>query len=214
MKLALGTCLLFLSCCSVASAGEHLAPQTCSYVSFNWNIEQKRAVNVSQVSHPYAELRAEEIDAATGCTVCEEDQQLLQVGRLPPFLVCRRIADKVRAQLEQLLAAGEPIIEVTAYRPGRTRNPLDEHGNRTGFSNHAYGAAIDINRSLNGLYDHCSQFGPGCRLMQGGAWEPGHFGTLTSDSAIVRGMKEAGFLWGGEIAGEQKDFMHFSLTGY
>src|SRR5512139_1962914 len=99
MKLALCTCLLFLSCCSVASAGEHLAPQTCSYVSFNWNIHQKRAVNVSQVSHPYAELRAEEIDAATGCTVCEEDQQLLRVGRLPPFLVCRRIADRVRAQL-------------------------------------------------------------------------------------------------------------------
>ncbi len=25
---------------------------------------------------------------------------------------------------------------------------------------------------------------------------------------------QAGFKWGGEIAGKQKDFMHFSLTGY
>ncbi|HEY6094373.1 MAG TPA: M15 family metallopeptidase [Gallionellaceae bacterium] len=214
MRLLLGACLLALSCCRVAAAGEQAAPQTCSYVSFNWNIHQKRAVNVIRVSHPYAELRAEEVDAATGCTVCMEDQQVLQVGTLPPFLVCRKIADKVRVQLERLLAAGEPVLEVTAYRPGRTRNPLDEYGNRTGFSNHAYGAAVDINRSRNGLYEHCSQFGPGCRLIQGGVWQPGNFGTLTGDSAIVRGMKNAGFQWGGEIAGEQKDFMHFSLTGY
>jgi len=214
MRLALGVCLLTSSCCSIAAAEEQVAPQTCNYVSFNWNTQQQRAVNVAQVSHPHAELQAEEIDAATGCTVCMEDQQLLQVGRLPPFQVCRKIADRVREQLERLLAAGEPVLEVTAYRPGRTRNPLDEYGNRTGFSNHAYGAAVDINRSRNGLYEHCSQFGAGCRLIQGGAWQPGNFGTLTGDSAIVRSMKEAGFRWGGEIAGEQKDFMHFSLTGY
>ncbi|HEU0186435.1 MAG TPA: M15 family metallopeptidase [Gallionellaceae bacterium] len=171
-------------------------------------------MNVTQVSHPYAQLQADEIDAATGCTVCMEDQQVLQVGRLPPFRVCRKIAGKVRERLEQLLAEGGAVLEVTAYRPGRTRNPLDEYGNRTGFSNHAYGAAIDINRSTNGLYDHCGHFGPGCRLIQGGAWRPGNFGALTGDSFIVRSMKASGFKWGGEIAGEQKDFMHFSLTGY
>ena len=114
----------------------------------------------------------------------------------------------------KLLASGEPVTEVTAYRPGKTKNPLDAKGNRTGFSNHAYGAAVDINRSKNGLYDKCPKFGPGCRRIQGGQWRPGSPGTLSKDSSIVRVLREAGFKWGGEIDGMQKDFMHFSPSGY
>ena len=169
---------------------------------------------MKKVEHPYSELTAEEKDPKTGCTVCLEDQKLLKIGGLEPFYVCDKIADKVRPALEKLLAAGEPVLEVKGYRPGKTKNPLDKKGNRTGFSNHAYGAAVDINRSKNGLYDKCLKFGPGCRLIQGGRWKPGVKGTLTKDSAIVRGMTEAGFKWGGGIEGSQKDFMHFSPTGY
>ena len=77
-----------------------------------------------------------------------------------------------------------------------------------------YGAAVDINRSKNGLYDKCLKFGPGCRLIQGGSWKQGEKGALTKESAIVREMKAAGFKWGGEIEGNQKDFMHFSRSGY
>ena len=146
--------------------------------------------------------------------VCLEDQKLLKVGNIKPFYVCSKIADRVQDRLEHLLETGEPVLEVVAYRPGRTKNPLDSDGNRTGFSNHAFGSAVDINRAKNGLYDSCSQFGPSCRLIQGGAWQPGSRGALSSDSAIVISMKEAGFKWGGEIAGNQKDFMHFSLSGY
>lgn len=189
-------------------------PQTCTYETFNWNVRQQRPVNIHTVTHPYSELAPEETDPQTGCTVCQEDQRLMQVGNLKPFLVCSKIADAVRDTLERLLAAGETVLEVTAYRPGRTRNPLDADGNRTGFSNHAYGAAIDINRSMNGLYDNCVQFGPECRLIQGGHWIPGNPGVLDRDTPIVRGMMKAGFRWGGEIAGKQKDFMHFSFTGY
>ena len=189
-------------------------PQTCTYKTYNWNTLLKRAVNIHTVTHPYAELSPEEIDPKTGCTVCREDQTLVKVGNLKPFLVCRKIAESVRHALERSLAAGETVLEVTAYRPGRTRNPLDANGNRTGFSNHAYGAAIDINRSVNGLYDNCVKFGPGCRLIQGGPWVSGNPGVLDRDTAIVRNLKQAGFRWGGEIAGRQKDFMHFSLTGY
>ena len=199
---------------SIAYAEPAAVPQTCTYESYNWSTRLKRAVNLHTVSHPHAELTSEEVDAQTGCTVCREDQTLVQVGKLKPFLVCSRIADKVQSTLEKLLKSGETIFEVTAYRPGRTRNPMDAEGNRTGFSNHAYGAAIDINRSKNGLYDDCVRFGPSCRLIQGGAWEPGRPGVLSGDSHIVRDMKLAGFKWGGEIAGKQKDFMHFSPTGY
>jgi len=198
----------------IARAEEMPAPETCSYEVYNWNIYKKRAVNLESVKHPYSELSAEEKEPETGCTVCLEDQELLKVGNIEPFYVCGKIADKVRASLERLLAEGEPVLEVTAYRPGRTKNPLDKHGNRTGFSNHAYGSAVDINRSKNGLYDRCYKFGPACRLIQGGAWKSGAKGALGKDSPIVRGMKEAGFKWGGEIEGVQKDFMHFSLSGY
>jgi hypothetical protein len=189
-------------------------PQTCTYESFNWNVRQQRPVNMHTVTHPYSELASDEVDPQTGCTVCLEDQVTVQVGKLTPFLVCNKVADIVRDTLDNLLSSGEVVVEVTAYRPGKTRNPLDDEGNRTGFSNHAYGAAIDINRGMNGLYDNCAQFGPVCRLIQGGAWIPGHPGVLGRDTPIVRGMMEAGFKWGGDIAGKQKDFMHFSFTGY
>lgn len=189
-------------------------PATCSYEVYNWNIYKKRAVNYKKVSHPYSDLKPEEKDPDTGCTVCVEDQELVKIKGLKPFRVCRIISGRVREALEKLLAAGEPVLEVRVYRPGKTKNPLDKNGNRTGFSNHAYGAAVDINRSKNGLYGNCYKFGPGCRLLQGGEWKPGTKGALTSDSAIVRVMKDAGFKWGGEIAGRQKDFMHFSVTGY
>ncbi len=64
------------------------------------------------------------------------------------------------------------------------------------------------------MYDNCVQLGPECRLLRGGEWRPGMPGTLEKDGEIVNMLKSAGFRWGGEIAGRQKDFMHFSLTGY
>ncbi|OGR40774.1 MAG: hypothetical protein A2X35_09760 [Elusimicrobia bacterium GWA2_61_42] len=198
----------------VLAAAQESRPATCSYEVYNWNTHKKQAVNFAKVERPYSELKPEEIDPATGCTVCLEDQELLKAGAIEPFYVCRKIAASVRVALEKLTAAGEPVLEVTGYRPGKTRNPTDKEGNRTGFSNHAYGAAIDINRSANGLYDKCFKFGPGCRLVQGGPWKPGNKGALSAESRIVKAMKAAGFRWGGEIEGAQKDFMHFSFSGY
>ena len=214
MKTLTKALLLPLICFMTVIAEAETAPKTCTYEVYNWNIYKKRAVNMESVKHPYSELTAEEKDTETGCTVCVEDQKLLKVGSIEPFYICGKVADKVQAALERLLTEGAPVLEVTAYRPGRTKNPLDKKGNRTGFSNHAYGSALDINRSKNGLYDRCPKFGPACRLMQGGAWKPGARGALGKDSPIVLGMKAAGFKWGGEIEGVQKDFMHFSPSGY
>ena len=185
-------------------------PATCSYDVYNWNTLKKSAVNFARVRRPYSELRAEEKDPETGCTVCEEDQELVAVAGVKPFRLCRKLVPAVREALLKLLAAGEPVIEVEGYRPGRTKNSLD----RLGFSNHSYGAALDINRSRNGLYDNCFKFGAGCRLLQGGRWDPEARGALVQGSAIVSTMKAAGFKWGGEIEGRQKDFMHFSFSGY
>jgi D-alanyl-D-alanine carboxypeptidase len=190
------------------------APSDCTYEMQVWNVNTKSSVNLKKVRHPYNELRTEEIDAVTGCTVCSEDQVLINIPPVAPFSVCRAIAPGVRDAVTSLIRKGMPIHTIIGYRVIKSRGAADGNGNRTGFSNHSFGTAIDINPELNGLYDNCLKFGPQCRLLRGGEWRPGTPGTLDKNSDIVAAFKHAGFHWGGEIAGKQKDFMHFSLTGY
>jgi len=52
--------------------------------------------------------------------------------------------------LTTLVWQGQPIFRVDGYRVIRSRGPLDGNGNRTVFSNHAYGAALDLNPSRTG----------------------------------------------------------------
>jgi hypothetical protein len=187
---------------------------TCTYTTYKWNVLEKRAVEFKVVKHNYNSLSKKEIDQDTGCTVCEEDQELIKIPSIPSFKICRHLAEDIRNALMQLSHEGEPIFKVTGYRTGMTRGPVDNRGNRTQFSNHSFGIALDINEAQNGLYDQCLEFSPECRLRKGGKWIPGTIGTLTLDSRIVKMMKKIGFKWGGEIKGRQKDFMHFSPTGY
>lgn len=196
------------------AAQESTPPQTCTYETFSWNVKLKKSVDHTTVTHPYSELTPAEIDADSGCTVCEEDQELIDLPPVPPFKMCRKFAPSVRATITKLIAAGEPIEQVKGYLVGKTRGTIDAQNNRTGFSNHSFGIALDINPHKNGLYDRCVKFGKSCRLIRGGPWRPGTPGTLTADGLVVQSMKAAGFRWGGEIAGNQKDFMHFSPTGY
>ena len=97
---------------------------------------------------------------------------------------------------------------------GRTRGKPDAKGLRTHFSNHSFGTAIDLNAGLNGMYSNCEEFGEACRLIRGGLWLPHIPGTLTADSIAVRALQAIGWKLGGQIAGRQKDFMHFSPSGY
>jgi hypothetical protein len=191
------------------------APTNCSYQSYQWSTIEKRAVNRHTVSHPYYQLTTEEIDPVTGCSVCREDQIELTLPGLAPFQVCKILSASIEEALLDLIAAGEPIEQVIGYRVGKTRGKPDEQGLRTAFSNHSYGVAIDINPQHNGLYDHCIHYGPECRLIRGGKWQPHnqHF-SLNPDGPVVSRFKQEGFRWGGEIPGKQKDFMHFSPSGY
>lgn len=189
-------------------------PQTCSYELRIWNVNQKRSVGLKTVRHSYSQLAPEEIDPLTGCTVCTEDQSVISIPPLPSFSVCYKLTPKVRSAIEALKKKRAPMFNVVGYRAIKSRGPVDKSGNRTVFSNHSYGTAIDINPEKNGLYDNCPQFGPACKLIRGGAWRSGAPGTLDANSDIVTTLKQQGFKWGGEIAGKQKDFMHFSLTGY
>jgi hypothetical protein len=189
-------------------------PLSCTYEMQIWNVNQKSSIGTKKVDHSYAELAPNEQDPATGCTVCSEDQELVSISPLQPFSVCFKLAPKVRFIFGDIVRNGALINTIVGYHVIKSRGPIDGNGNRTEFSNHSFGTAIDINPELNGLYDNCITFGPACRLIRGGEWRPDTPGTLDKNSDIVSLFKDAGFKWGGEIAGKQKDFMHFSLTGY
>jgi hypothetical protein len=189
--------------------------QSCHYQDWRWNVAQQRAVQKKTIIKDASALLPDEFDARSGCSVCAEDQQVIRLEGLPEFSVCKRYASNVRDTLQQLISQGEQIDSVIGYRVGRTRGDIDAQGNRSGFSNHSYGIAIDINTAHNGLYGNCMQFGPRCKLLRAGPWRPGNDPySLRADGLIVKTFKEAGFKWGGEIEGRQKDFMHFSPTGY
>lgn len=198
-----------------ASALAEGAPVTCTYETYRWNIRLRQAVDFRLVRKDYSAVTAAEVDADTGCTVCEEDQVVIELDGVAPFRICRAIAPQVTAVLQHLSEREFPLFKIEGYRVGRTRGDADENGYRTRFSNHSFGIALDINPGQNGLYDGCPVFGPECRLIRGGDWNPGTIeGSILSDGDVVRLFKEAGFRWGGEIEGQQKDFMHFSPSGY
>jgi hypothetical protein len=211
------TVVMVLCCLSshgAAALKERIIPSACTYEMQIWNVNQKSSSDTRKVEHSYAELAANEQDAATGCTVCSEDQERISIPPLQPFSICFKLAPRVRSILGDMIRNGAPIHTVVGYHVIKSRGPIDGNGNRTEFSNHSFGTAIDINPELNGLYDTCISVGPECRLIRGGEWKPGTPGTLEQNSDIVTLFKQEGFKWGGEIAGKQKDFMHFSLTGY
>lgn len=201
---------------SLAVHGETKAetPTTCTYQTYTWNTRLKKAVNFRTVRHPYSEVSPLEKDRKTGCTVCREDQALIRLLNIKPFYMCRLYADRLRRALLQLMQQGTSIRTLVGYRVGKTRGDADARGLRTRFSNHSFGIAVDINSEQNGLYDRCPQFGPQCRLIRGGPWRLGQPGSLRQDGPVVLKMKQLGFRWGGKIAGKQKDFMHFSPSGY
>lgn len=186
----------------------------CTYFTYKWNVRDRKAVERHKIVKPLSELTATEIDNQTGCTVCEEDQVTLTFVGLRPFKVCKVIAPHVQAIITALQRKQAPLLDVVGYRVGMTRGEIDSKGNRTGFSNHSFGVALDVNTNQNGLYENCIRFNSTCRLIKGGQWNSYQEFSLTKDSMIVQEFKRNGFHWGGEIVGQQKDFMHFSPTGY
>ena len=187
---------------------------SCTYTTYKWSTHARAAVEHRTVRHLYSELQPIEIHSATGCTVCEEDQVAISVPGIAPFRVCKLLAQDIRDALIGAMEEGEAIFTVVGYRVGMTRGDVDAVGNRTQFSNHSFGVAIDVNERQNGLYHQCPYFGPACRLRRGGNWSPSQRGSLSADSPIVKALGRVGLKWGGEIEGDQKDFMHFSPNGY
>jgi len=191
-----------------------LMAKNCTYKTYAWNVNLKSAVDFKKVVHSYDLVTSLERDEASGCTVCLEDQQEIRLPNIIPFKVCKYKALEIEGIIMDAIHAGKEIQSVIGYRVGLTRGTVDSKGSRTEFSNHSFGIAVDINPQYNGLYDHCKEFSPSCRLRKGGHWHPTHPKSLHKEDMIVKNFHAHGFQWGGEIYGWQKDFMHFSPTGY
>jgi hypothetical protein len=185
----------------------------CTYETWDWDTIQKKATNRRRISKPKSDLTQEERGLTEGCSVCEEDQVELQIESLPAFKACKVFRARIERAVKKAVSEGFPITSIVGYRVGKSKGPLNSSGQRTQFSNHSFGTALDFNSEKNGLYDSCIQFGPGCKLLRGGGYRPELPGAVTRGSGLYQSMTAEGFKWGGEIVGKQKDFMHFSLTG-
>jgi len=103
----------------------------------------ERAVQHRAIVKDYSQLSPDERDEQSGCSVCAEDQETIRINGIPEFSVCRKYAPAIRDSIITLIRQGEKISSVIGYRVGRTRGDLDAEGNRSGFSNHSYGIAIE-----------------------------------------------------------------------
>jgi len=188
--------------------------KTCTYSTYKWNSQLRKAIDFQSIKKSYSDLTRREIDPRTGCSVCEEDQVTIRIEGAPKVKLCKAIAARVKMILTKAIENGFPIRELVGYRVGMTKGNLDASGNRTQFSNHSFGTALDINSSYNGLYDNCVEFNQHCNLIKGGEWDPQNPYSIEQDHPIITSLLEIGLKWGGSIKGKQKDFMHFSFTGY
>lgn len=199
----------------------------CVYHSSQWDVVKKRNTNGILVNKPYAQLTDDERDPADRrCTVCRGDQtridpKRLGFAKLGAFSVCWAYAQQVEKALQAIAAADDfDLKAVIGYRPGRTRGAVVD-GKRSEWSNHSFGTAIDLNAFANGLHANCkigkatAESVKGCKLRIGGAWDPKGRPrlTVTAESSPYRAFTPF-WKWGGEIAGDIKDFMHFSISGY
>lgn len=187
--------------------------KVCSFEYGVYNVQSRTSAKRIKISIPKKQIKKEFTDER-GCTLCQEDQVMVYLKNGIKFKACPLLAADLETLLNQVIDKGFKINEVIGYRPQMSRGDLDSKGNRTEFSNHSFGSAIDVNPRSNGLYDNCVHWSSNCRLRKGGAWRPKHNkASIKKGSFLIKAMSSLGLKWGGELQGKQKDFMHFSYHG-
>lgn len=222
-------CLLVLlsglSAPGIAAAEDPQAE--CTYTTYSWNTKERKSGPKTKVKKTRGELAADErSEDDPRCSICSEDQVKInpaELGwpKLPAFKICHVYADQMKTALKEIADSGSfKIKKISAYRVGRTRGKINAEGFRTQLSNHSYGTAIDINAKQNGLYGKCNvddvneESIQKCKLRVGGAWNPKRKKVTVVKDGVVYKAFAPFWKWGGEIKGNTKDMMHFSITGY
>lgn len=191
---------------------------------------------VGSVRWIYPALRAELIgrDWHPGCPIPIHDLRLVTVsywtfgGRVKqgPLIINENVADDVLWVFRQLYDARFPINKIALAAKWRPPRPSDWYGTAdvtasfncrpvtgqtTGFSQHSYGWAVDINPTQNPYITSDGQVLRAACLpyVDRSKQLPGmiHPGDVVTDS-----FEHIGWGWGGTWH-TIKDYMHFSLTG-
>jgi len=169
-----------------------------------------------------------------GCPVPIRDLRLVTVsywtfgGRVKqgPLILNETVAEDVLRLFERLFDARFPIQKIalaTRWRPPRpsdwygTANVSASYncrpvtGQTTGFSQHSYGWAIDINATQN---PYVTGDGRVLRAVDLPYVDRSKDlpGMIRPGDVVVRSFRAIGWGWGGEWH-SLKDYMHFSLTG-
>ena len=171
-----------------------------------------------------------------GCPVPLRDLRLLTVthrnfrgaAQTGQLVVNESAAPELRIVFRRLYAAGFPIRDMRFddfYGPRRDRpshgdvtasfecrkavpSPCNP-GASTGWSNHAYGLAIDINPRENPSVGCGQSLHPTARSYRDRSRRRrGMVGRR-----VVQAFRSVGWGWGGAWSGNTKDYMHFSPTG-
>jgi hypothetical protein len=169
-----------------------------------------------------------------GCPVPIRDLRLVTVsywtfgGRVErgPLIINETVADDVLSVFHRLFDGGFPIRKIALaakWRPPRPSDWLSTKdvsasfscrpvtGQTSGFSQHAYGWAIDINPTQNPyvtgagevLRKACLPYVDRTQHLQG---------MIHPNDVVVQAFTDIGWGWGGDWH-SLKDYMHFSLTG-
>lgn len=186
----------------------------CKYSYTVWNVRERTSKKIVKVQKDYSELKEFEV-TEFGCTPCEVDQVRVKLINGIEFKICNKVASKIQDILNKAIKDGFELEEVVGYRAQMSKGKVNQNGERTELSHHSFGLAFDINPKSNGLYTNCYQWDPEiCRLIKGGIYNTQNPKAILKNTKLVKSLNEIGFKWGGEIKGRQKDFMHFSLSGY
>lgn len=190
-----------------------LYAQDCTYSYTVWNTRERTSDGPFLIKKSRSQLVSYE-KGPRGCTPCEEDQVSVQLSNGLSFKTCKHFASDFKQALEMVLSSGRKIESILSYRASLSKGKADARGRRTEFSHHAFGAALDVNENHNGLYNNCLRWSGQCVLSKGGVYRPDSALAIRENDEFVTQMQRIGLKWGGKIAGNQKDFMHFSLDGY
>ena len=171
-----------------------------------------------------------------GCPVPLSDLRVLTVthrgfdrrAHTGELIVNRKAAKPLSKVFRKLYALRFPIRHMTiekVYGPKSKRprdgdvsgsfecrravpSPCNPRG-ATGWSNHAYGLALDLNPVENPYVGCGATYDPkGRRYLDRSKHRPGMV-----TPRVVKAFRSIGWGWGGHWAGNTKDYQHFSVTG-
>jgi D-alanyl-D-alanine carboxypeptidase len=165
-----------------------------------------------------------------GCPVAPSELRLVRVsyrgfdGRahLGALVVHRGVARDVVAVFGRLYAAGFPIRRMTPVSAYRGSDEASMAADNTsgfncrravggsGWSEHAYGTAVDVNPVENPYVLNGRALPAGGRAYRDRARV--RAGMATRSGVLVRSFASVGWKWGGRWTGSP-DYQHFSVSG-